>query len=396
MTKMWIRLMVTLSMMSLVIACGKSKSEDSVQAPPVPKADTSKDTGSDQNGGLPPGAPGDKTPQSQGQTEHFGPRQSGRPGDRAHRPRGQDSSPGLEVSRDPFSGSANDYLRSYLNYKMDQVSGEQKTRNQSLAERTQKADLKIDFDGTGDVALVLKVASQKKPQRIQTIILGGTMDRTRRAQLRSDEPGIAVGDVQCLDVLVAGRRTCETAKVSVRSLNSKADLEIIFRRTDVKLSSRFPSKVCVSNDCAKLQRMFYLSAEAPRSAGAMKKAKLETFEIIGGRSGFRFVLVTNLKQVLTVSGPLLNPAQNPNMNILADRSLNMDELVDLDHLGTVKTDLQEALKEVRITGNDGKGAIQLHILIDGRYADGQQEQVDLKIQRISTDINPIAERVGSK
>jgi len=128
----------------------------------------------------------------------------------------------------------------------------------------------------------------------------------------------------------------------------------------------------------------------------MKKAKLETFEIIGGRSGFRFVLVTNLKQVLTVSGPLLNPAQNPNMNILADRSLNMDELVDLDHLGTVKTDLQEALKEVRITGNDGKGAIQLHILIDGRYADGQQEQVDLKIQRISTDINPIAERVGSK
>lgn len=397
MKNLWLKTVVAIAICGSFAACAKKSDGSSIDAPKktetgeMPPGRGAEDQGNGGNSGKNPGKGPNGNQAGQGQNQN-GSQNNGQNNNQNNgivSGNSTDADTQLMLAEaKKFSGSADDYLRSFLENKQAQVSDEaQKNRNLKLAYGIRSANLKVDYNASGDVAVSIVVGSNDKDQK--TILLGGSLDGQREAKLvgASKKSG-ASGSIKCMDQVENGLFTCENAVVSLK-LN-KADAKIIFRRTNVALNAIFPNTNCRTQECENMYSLFRQTEEKIHDRTTIKKAKLETAEVIQGRSSFRLVIITNNQEVITVGGPLLNPSVHSVTNIPADRSLKIEDLVDLHTMDNYRTNMQRSLNDVRIVGNNGHGVINLQIKMK-MLEDGVQDQFQLDLERLQRNIEPTVE-----
>jgi hypothetical protein len=305
----------------------------------------------------------------------------------------------LKAEADRYTGSADDYLRNFLMVKEARLSDLQKGRNLQTANSVRSASLKVDYKaddggGSGDVALTLNIAQGGESR---ALVLGGTIDNGR-ARIRSSASNVAVeGEVICMD---ADATMCETAVADLvvgTSSSKKATLRIIFRRTDVNLQANFPNRNCHTQECEDLYTMFSETGAYQRGNLTspdrliIKKAKLETFEVINGRSGFRLTMSTIGGEMLTFGGPLYTQSlmSSAAVSVRADRSINVEDQVNFVTGQNYKTRLNSTMQDIRVVGNDGLGVITVDVKAGVAKPGVEQDHFTLVIQRLSKPLRPI-------
>ena len=297
MKTMSMKLVIMMAVCLNLTACGKSKSDGGVQAAPTVTAPTTpaipatdpvknQDQNQDQNQ-KDPNVPTTtdakihtkitnlEDGQSQPQTEDVGiPSLNDDMKDKKDKKAGRKQSQGetqtqietsgnstidqLRKEANKFSGAGDDYLRSFLMNKERALSQSQQINNLKAAQTIQNAVLKMDrpqldrngrliSNGTGDVAISLTIGSAKNKR---TVVLGGLMKSDRTSKLRSVKENIKA-DLKCMDASVIG---CEVALVNFQ-LNS-GNVNIIFRRTAVKIENDFDRKACMTQECEDIYTMF--------------------------------------------------------------------------------------------------------------------------------------------
>lgn len=402
-TSMWIRLVLLTAVSLHLSACGKSKSDgtsvqtapaaDSTQAPDKDASNTENDinTNDTVDAEEPKGIPADKVPtviQSKGDkkedkkettetTETTGEtvgtkKESDKKAEKSEK---QTQASGA----DRYTGSANDYLRSFLQAQEAELSQAQRDENTKAAQSILSANLKIDYNATGDVAMTLVIGNSKNKR---TVMLGGLMNSNRTSKLRRANE-IIQADLKCMDVTDAGLKSCETALVKVK-MSAKANVNIIFRRTNMIASANFGQKQCMTQACEDIYTLFKQTEDGVYDRKNITLAKLESAEIIGGRSTFKGIIRTRGGEAIVIGGALVKD----NMNQVADRTMKLEDLVDFRDMRNLKDNLHKSLNRVRIVGNDGIGGIRMRVDMQ-LLENGSYDSFEMNFQRISRDLMPL-------
>ena len=281
-----------------------------------------------------------------------------------------------------LSGAGDDYLRILLQSKQELVTDQnQKGANLKFANSIQAASMKVNFDAKGDA--VVKITTLDTNSNSSDLLFSGTLDAQGIAILNPTSKTVT-GTLKCMDVPSANGRTCETAIVEIKNLAKKsATAQLIFRRTDVDLKAIFPNRNCKEQSCEDMYTLFRETEVGINDVKALKRAKLASFEVIQGKSAFHLVMQTKGNEVIAMGGPLLVESSN----VIADRTLNLEDTLDLGTLQNYHSNLHQSLTDVRIVGNNGLGKIRLQI----KMKSGQpvlQDSFQLEIKRVLKDILP--------
>lgn len=239
--------------------------------------------------------------------------------------------------------------------------------------------MKIDYNMTGDVAMSLVIGNSKSKK---TVILGGLMSPNRTSKLRGADKNIQA-DLKCMDVTDAGLKSCETALVKVK-MSAKASVNIIFRRTNMIATANFGQKQCQTQACEDIYTLFKQTEDGVRDWKNITLAKLESTEVIGGRSTFKGILRTRAGEAIVIGGSLLKNE----MNQVADRTMSLEDLVDFRDMKNLKDNMHKSLSEVRIIGNDGMGGIRMRVDMK-KLENGSRDSFEMNFQRISRELMPL-------
>lgn len=393
MKAMWIKIVLMTAVSLQLAACGKKKSDEaSVQAAPQTQQSEQKQPDQDTPD---KDASVEKTPTTSGETSATDSKSENKDQDSAVEDlkRPQVSTPGHQDvqkapkqekteslgSDDKYSGAADDYLRTLLKAKEEQLSETQRNANKKAALSIQSTTLRIDSNNTGDVALSVVIKSGKDSN---SILLGGIMKADRTSQLKSAKHSLTA-QLKCMDIGM----TCETALVTLKM--NQAAVNIIFRRTNMEATADFGHKQCLTQACEDIFSVFKQTEEGIKDVKNIVVQKLESTEIIGGRSSFRGILTTAGNESVVIGGDLLNEEVYPAMNLQADRTMKVEDLVDLSRMKNLKDNLHKSLSDVRIVGNDGLGTIRMRVNMK-MLDNGTRDVFDLTFKRISLPISSMA------
>lgn len=294
----------------------------------------------------------------------------------------------MKAEADRYSGTASDYLRNLLIMKADSVSREEQSRDLQVAAKVKSASLDMDARNPGRAIITLTVADGRNSRELQ---LSGNLTNGRGRMAPTKSINAVKGEIICMD---QNQLTCETAiaDLIVNDHKNSARLRIIFRNTAMHLNAKFPNKNCSTQGCQDIYTLFsrtddYDTGYGVRDAMVMKRdSRMETFEVINGRTGFRLVMHTVAGQVIAFGGPLFNQKlmQSSSTNLVADRNLTTRDQLDYDG-ANYRTNLNNELTDIRIVDNDGIGNVLVSITTEGREG-SLQDSMQLEIRRQSKDL----------
>lgn len=428
MKKLTFHLALSLTAVALVVACGKKKDDSgytkrprgqSAEAPrdrggnpateneiPAPGSDSTP--AGDQQANTPPmtlpttpaddtagagGADASGTQADQGEEQT---QDQGAPGqvtivDVA--PKGTSSSNDLGIMSNEaakYSGSADDYLRNLLMLRANQVQDAgQKKLNLEAANSIKSASLLVDYvtaqsDGNGETSLTLTI--EAKGSQPQQVLLSGKI-RNGKTNLRTRRANVS-GKLTCMD---QDSRFCENALVELEiGTTQKASVAMILRRTSVTLSGQFLAQQCRVQGCEDFYSVLRHTELRMTDRWAINSAKLISFEVINGRSEFKLVARTYGREVIVIGGQLINPAIHPITNLIADRVVSIEDQVDSENGVNYRTNIHNALKDVRIVQNDGRGTVKLKVTFKEVSA-GVEDSMELTLKRIGRELRPIVQ-----
>ncbi|MBO9667780.1 MAG: hypothetical protein J7501_13330 [Bdellovibrio sp.] len=198
----------------------------------------------------------------------------------------------------------------------------------------------------------------------------------------------AEGTLKCMD-LDGG---CETSllKLNIGYVGANSVVYIVFRSTQTSLYFHLPaeSKESANPEYQVLKEMAINTINKLTYDNRLESARLDSWEVVNGRSGFASVMKTYSKELLGFAGPLLAPESGTGVNIPLAR-LNKDQNDSLDLLALTDTRLNYAnsIGSARLIANNGLGQIRIALKMRkrGNYA---QDQFAITIMR---KINPIIE-----
>ncbi len=272
---------------------------------------------------------------------------------------------------DLFSGSADDALRSYLQTKLSKASNSRnRDANLKLASEIKRAHLQIN---SANQAVIFKLILDK-----EEVQLSGRLNADHSASLEgksADRKSISA-KVLCFDQ-DPKNRNCSTNLVLISVGHARA--EILMRDTAISMDAVFPDHNCMSAACQNFYIFFRFTEVDLINAKTLQLARMESFEVIQGRSGFKILGVTNGEEVFSLAGPLLKSNSTATENLLGSSALDADDL--RNSRGELRrTTLNDAITSLRIRGNDGRGNLQLSISTKGD-ADSAPDSFQLNVSR---------------
>jgi hypothetical protein len=275
-----------------------------------------------------------------------------------------------------YSGSSNDYLRIKATADVNEEKNEnQRLKNMVLANSISAGRMRIDYNATGDAEL--SVTLGKNPKTAEKVQLVGEL--TSRSTILTDRKKrkAIYANLECWDV----GTTCENMVVDL--FVNGANAKIIFRRTNVKWVAQFPKISCMTQECEDLYTLARQTEMGTFDKNTARSAKLETMEVINGRSTFKFILLTNAEQVISIAGDLISPLVSEMTNQPANLSLALDDVNDGRR--SYRTDMQDSLKDVRVVSNDGRGKIEMLVYL-AKQKNDLQDGFALTVTRINKPI----------
>lgn len=290
-----------------------------------------------------------------------------------------------------YTGNSTDYLLTFLRTRMENVKSDAVKRNNlTLAKLVKSAQLRIGE--AGDVIASIRLQDGNEGM---TLHLGGAVSSDAFSPLKMsqhDQKQVnmpkADGEFRCLDL----NGTCETSMLRL-SLNVKGTsgvVNIVFRNSLADLHVRFPSKPSESTEYMNLEN-FVRNAEYNRDTNfKIKEIRMESFEVVNGRSGFKTVIMGANDEVMAFGGPLLAPEFGTALSLTADRTVELEQSLDLEKIGATVSRISDTIASAKIVNNNGLGQVRLSLTLRKR-AGFDPDTVFFTMMRVSKPIIYLSE-----
>lgn len=291
-----------------------------------------------------------------------------------------------------YSDAGSKSLKSVLTRRMNLVKdAEAKKSNQRLAIAIAKVAHFADRKTKDAIVLLdMRVKTKeggKSKIRTQSYELEGQFDKHGVAHLKSEQFTNGEATLVCLDT---DNDTCYSAMIRIEAKNStgnKAVARVISRKTSADLDVTLVARANTSQNSneERMRQTLMNTVYKNTSQDYVRQVLIESFEVIGGRTGAKMTMITNQDQAIVGAGPLISPIDGGiTTNVTLDRQISMRELKFYRRGQNFKTDLHQAIQTFRLVGNDGKDELTFAMSFDLR----SQNDLYFSVKRI---FNPIVE-----
>lgn len=276
-----------------------------------------------------------------------------------------------------YTSSATDSLLDFLRARNERVSYETQQANLKAAASVMSAKLTIDRI-TSDAIVTLKI---KEGSQIKVYNVAGSIGEGQAMPVRSVRAGNGEkttgsrpleGTVKCLD-LDGG---CETTFVRLKlgASGSSSILNVVFRQSTADLYFHLPGEYSDNPEYLELRDYFRSTIQGHNTDDRIKSVRMNSWEVVNGRSGYTVAMTGGNKELLAFAGPLLAPEAGTGVNVPLSRiGKEKDDTLDLLALGNTKLNYANTIGEARMIANNGLGQVRIALKMRKRGAHAQDQ-----------------------
>ncbi len=284
------------------------------------------------------------------------------------------------VTRDGlvYTSSSNDVLLDYLRLKNEKVDPVQRAMNLQAAASVTSASLFVD-KFSGDALITVKMIENGI---VKVYNLAGGLSADAAARVRVVRAGIKEittgtrmvdGTIKCLD-LDGGCNTTHV-RLKVGQPGSAAIVNVVFRQSNADLYFQMPGENSGNPEYLMMRDMMMNTIKRENSENRITKSKMESFEVVNGRSGANLTLQTAEGELLAFSTALLAPEAGTGVKVPAV-ILGKAQQSPLDILvsNTIhKLNYANTLANATLVANNGLGQVKLLLKTRVRGGFGQDQ-----------------------
>ncbi len=276
-----------------------------------------------------------------------------------------------------YTSSSTDSLLDFLRARNERVSYATQQANLQAAASVMSAKLTIDRL-TSDAIITLKI---KEGSETKVYNVAGSIGDGRAMPVRSIRAGNGEkttgtrpleGTVKCLD-LDGG---CETTFVRLKlgASGSSSILNVVFRQSSADLYFHLPGEYSDNPEYLELRDYFRSTIQGHNTEDRIKTVRMNSWEVVNGRSGYTVAMTGGNKELLAFAGPLLAPEAGTGVNVPLSRiGKEKDDTLDLLALGNTKLNYANTIGEARMIANNGLGQVRLALKMRKRGAHAQDQ-----------------------
>lgn len=250
-----------------------------------------------------------------------------------------------------FTGSSPDALLGFVKSELAKESSQVQKANLKAASSILDAKLNLD-SFSGEAELKLKMASG-------SVVLRGAMGLEKSQRMMSSKKSVK-GSIQCLDFNPGAK--CVNALAKIKTENGSA--VIILRNSIVDLHFDMDLSDRVNYSYSNLRQFFVNSIQQIETENRLDSRRLETFEVVNGRSGFSLTMMGFNKEFLGFSGALLAPSSGSAVNLpLVSLKSSSAESQNLLSSGKISLKFADSVVDAKVINNNGLGQLRLALKI---------------------------------
>lgn len=276
-----------------------------------------------------------------------------------------------------YTSSSDDGLMSEFKSYNNKVNAEQKQMNLNLAKGIVAAQIKRQLNDNS-IQLHLTVDEFGK---LKTYVLKANQEDNRfRLTLVSKTGDLEYqgGFLKCTDT----DGGCENAYAKIKLTGAYA--RIIFRSSYASRMFHLPS-TNTSKAFSLWQTYVGNTVDSVKgTTQAISYVQISSFEVVNGRSAMGLLLVTDDKQLVGLSIPLLAQAKGTVVDVPVQKVTDLSLNYDLKKLaGTYSTKLSDTLKSIRLERNNGLGDIRLKMDVSDSTNDLQKSFIWMTVSKMN-------------
>lgn len=217
----------------------------------------------------------------------------------------------------------------YTSTSVDSLIATIRSRIQSESESSRKDEVRVAFsvmtanlnlnqqNKSATITLKVKEQGQEKLFGFQVINYDGKLNRAVAIQNRGlDTVAKEVkATFKCLDQ----DGSCDSALFRVKP-NGGGVISILFRQSFADLNVVIFEKNLSSNSMSTLEPVVLNTTSKKESTQQISSVRLNSFEVVGGVSGFQLAIKTNRDDGLMIAGPLVTAYSKAKLDILLAKS----------------------------------------------------------------------------
>lgn len=363
-----------------------SSSSNGADEPPLPEPVPEKVTTS---------APAGVAPSTQKSVQSAPVRQTSQKSEKPSATVSADKSPALSSSKKGtgatkgdliYTTASTDDLISSLRARAEKATRAERSLNAETASSIVSAKLSVRDSGEAVITLKMSEGSSIKTYNVVGDLSEGHSSALQAVSevegSRTTGAKVVAGSLKCLDE--DGGCDNTLARLSVDSRGSKAIVNIVFRKTIADSYFKLPGRESGDPEYAQIEDFIKNSILSTPGDDRIEVVRMNTFEVVNGRSGFSLTIEGMNKEFMGFEGPLLGSTESSFVNIPLNR-------IGAGEASGLRFDLDNTLGEVRLAGNNGQGKLTLSFKMrpNGNYT--QDEFVGIFTRRIKPIINPTEE-----
>lgn len=276
-----------------------------------------------------------------------------------------------------YTSSSTDELLDYLRARNQRVNEESRRLNRNAAASVVFAKISTS-SVTGDAVLTLKVQEGADVNAYNLLGSAAAGPANSLTAVRSGNGEVTTGrravsgTLKCLDF--DGK--CENlfARLVIGTSPSSAIVNVVFRRSEADIFYSLPGQRSGSPEYEAIRSMWLNTTKNIRSENRVTSVRMNSWEVVNGRSGVTLTVRTAGNELLGFAGPLLAPEAGTGVNVRMSR-LAKDQEDSLDLINTKATKLNYAnwIADARMIANNGLGQVRLNLKMRkvGNYSQDQ-------------------------
>lgn len=290
-----------------------------------------------------------------------------------------------------YTSSSTDELLDFLRARNQSVNRETRRLNEQAAATVVFAKLGLD-SLSGDAIVTLKVqeGGDVKVYNLVGSAASGPANTLRKVGAGNGERTTGSraleGTLKCVDF--DGNCTNVFARLKIGSSPHSAIIYVIFRNSKADLHYSLPGQRSGSPEYETIRQFILNSVRNNNSENRLAEARMNSWEVVNGRSGVTLTIRGLNQELLGFAAPLLAPEAGTGVNIRVAR-LAKDQEDSLDLINTRATKLNYAnwIADARLVANNGLGQVRVALKMRkvGSYS---QDQFAITFMR---RIKPIVE-----
>lgn len=272
-----------------------------------------------------------------------------------------------------YTSSGTDSVLDFLRARNNKAKPEDRQANLAAAGSVLDAKLSID-KLSGDASITLKVqeGNQVSVYNLAGSALGGPANRLVSVTSGNGEMTTGFnsieGTLKCLDF--DGGCANMFARLKVGQSPYASIVSVIFRHSAADLYFHLPGEYSDNPEYYVLRELAINTIQRADSTNRVKTVRMESWEVVNGRSGVMLSLRAANNELLAFSAPLLAPEAGTGVNIPLARVAE-DSADSLDLVSYKKTKLTYAnwIGDARLIANNGLGQVRISLKMRQRGPD---------------------------